>query len=411
LYAGRFGSVKTHASGIYGAVRLPRRGVWQVDFQHPFKVDKNAEIAEKTGRLAAALAAEGLGGVLLGAQHNFAWLTAGGRSGVDLSREPGACALLVRADGRRFVLASRIEMARMLEEELAGLEFEPVEYGWEEEKASTSFVADLAASLLEGASALGSDLPAGPGLKVVESAVARCRYSLTPPEQERFHRLGRDAGEVVGEFAKSLEPGETESEVARRLNDALAARGMHSVVTLVAADERLPKYRHPVPTERAWERVLMLVTCARRGGLVASLTRIVCAGTVPEELSRRTRAVAHVNARLLAATRPGAVGSELFRTVADAYAEEGFAGEERLHHQGGACGYRTRDWVAHPASAEVVRTDQAFAWNPSITGTKAEETCFASADGVEILTTSPAWPQIPVRLDGREYNCPDVLAL
>ena len=374
-------------------------------------MDKHAEIELKTGRLAEALAAEGLGGVLLGAQHNFAWLTAGGRSGVDLSREPGACALLVRADRKRFVLASRIEMARMLEEELSGLEFEPVEYAWEDEKASPTFVSDLAASLLEGGSALGSDLPAGPGVKVFEGAVARCRYRLTTSEQERFRQLGRDAGEVVGTFARGLEPGETELEVARRLNDRLAARGMHSVVTLVAADERLPKFRHPVPTSREWERVLMLVTCARRRGLVASLTRIVCAGAVPEELRNRTHAVARVNARLLAATRPGAVGSELFGTVAAAYAVEGFEGEEHLHHQGGACGYRTRDWVAHPASAEVVQPEQAFAWNPSITGTKAEETCFVSADGVEILTTSPDWPQITVRVDGREYPSPDVLPL
>ena len=122
--------------------------------------------------------AEGLGGVLLGAQHNFAWLTAGGRSGIDLSREPGAGTLMVRADGKRFVIASRIEMARLLEEELAGAEFEPVEYAWEDEKASPALVADLAARLTEGGGALGSDLPAGPGLKVVEGTVARCRYQL-----------------------------------------------------------------------------------------------------------------------------------------------------------------------------------------------------------------------------------------
>lgn len=374
-------------------------------------MDKKAEIDEKTGRLASALAAEELGGVLLGSQHNFAWLTAGGSNGIDLSREQGACALLLRADGKRFVLASRIEMARLLEEELAGADFEPIEYGWEEEKASPTFVADLAASLLEDGSALGSDLPAGPGVKVIEGAVARCRYRLTPPELERFRLLGRDAGEVVGAFARRLEPGEAETEVARRLSDALAARGMRSVVTLVASDERLPKFRHPVPSARRWERTLMLVTCARRGGLIASLSRIICAGQVPDELRRRTDAVARVNARLLASTRPGAIGSELYGVASAAYAEQGFAGEEHLHHQGGACGYRTRDWVAHPASLETVMHGQAFAWNPSITGSKAEETCIASDVGVEILTTTPEWPQISVRVDGREYPSPDVLAL
>ena len=372
-------------------------------------VDRREEIGEKTERLVRVLAAEGLGGALLASQHNFAWLTAGGTSGVDTSREAGACALLVRGDGRRFVLASRIEMARVLAEEITAGEFEPVEFGWEEEKSSPTFLADRARALLDGG-ALGSDLASG-GAAVVEGVVARCRYQLTESEVERFRLLGRDAGEAIGELVRKLEPGEAEKEVARRADGALAARGIHSVVTLVAADERVQKFRHPVPTERRWERVLMVVVCARRAGLIASLTRIVCAGGVPEELRRRTAAAASVNARLLGATRPGAVGSELYSVAARAYAEEGFEGEQHLHHQGGAAGYRTRDWVAHPACAETVQLGQAFAWNPSVTGTKVEETCITTADGVEVLTTSPAWPQIPVSFEGREYPSPDVLPL
>lgn len=357
------------------------------------------------------LTAEGVGGVLLTAQHNFAWLTAGGTNTVDMSREQGVCALFVRADGRRFLLANRIEIKRLLEEELAGTDFEPIDFGWEEEKAQPALLADLAASLVEDGSGLGSDLPLGQHTKQIEGAVARCRYSLTPPELERFRSLGRDAGEALGSFARALEPGETEREVARRMSDALGARGIRSVVTLVAADDRVKRFRHPVPTERSWERVLMLVTCAQRGGLIASLTRIVCAGAVPEELRRRTHAAAHVNARMLAATRPGARGSELYETAADAYAAEGFEGEEHLHHQGGAAGYRTRDWVAHPSCVETVQNLQAFAWNPSITGTKIEETCITSGEGIEVITTSPDWPQIPAHLEGREYFSPDVLSL
>ena len=357
------------------------------------------------------LAAEGLGGVLLGAQHNFAWLSAGGTNGVDASREAGACALLVRGDGKRFVLASRIEMPRLLAEEVTAEEFEPVEFAWEEEKSSPNFLTDRAHALLNEGGALGSDLAPTGGAYAVEDAVACCRYQLTESEVERYRLLGRDAGEAIGDLARSLEPGQTESEVARRADDSLAARGIRSVVTLVAADERLKKFRHPVPTGRRWERMLMVVICARRAGLITSLTRIVCAGGVPEELRRRTMSAARVNARLLAATRPGAVGSELYDAAARAYAEEGFKGEEGLHHQGGAGGYRTRDWLAHPASTDTVQVNQAFAWNPSITGTKVEETCIATASGVEVLTTTPDWPQIPVSIEGREYLSPDVLPL
>lgn len=357
------------------------------------------------------LAAENLGGVLITSQHNFSWLTAGGTNGIDTSREPGAGALLVRNDGKRFVLASRIEMPRLLDEELAGEDFEPIEFAWEEEKARPSLLAERARSLLSDNREFGSDLPMGAKVQTIEGALARCRYQLTLSEIERFRSLGLDAGRAINALMRSLTPGETEREVARRSADALAAYGIRAVVNLVAADERLQKYRHPVPTERKWERVLMVAVCARRHGLIASLTRIVSVGAVPDEMRRRTSALARVNARILSATRPGTTGAELYRLAGRAYGEEGFEGEEHLHHQGGACGYRTRDWVAHPSSEEKVYLNQAFAWNPSITGTKVEETCIVSVDGVETITSTTDWPQLTVQLNGREYNSPDVLTL
>ena len=114
--------------------------------------------------------------------------------------------------------------------------------------------------------------------------------------------------------------------------------------------------------------------------------------------------------RLLGATRPGATGRRLYEEAARAYAEAGFPGEQRKHHQGGACGYRTRDWVAHPGGDDVVDTPQAFAWNPSITGTKVEETVLALGDddGVEVVTSTPGWPAIAVDAGGATVEMPDV---
>lgn len=260
-------------------------------------------------------------------------------------------------------------------------------------------------------SPLGSDLPLGSSVNVVEDAIARARYKLTDSEVDRFKTLGRDAGEAIGKMARTLTPGLTEREVARQTNDVLATIGANSVVTLVAADERFQRFRHPVPTDLRWKKTLMIVVCARRGGLIASLTRIVCVGEIPDELIRRTQATADVNAQILAATKPGVSGAELYEVAARAYSDAGFPGEERLHHQGGATGYRTRDWVAHPQCTEQVQDRQAFAWNPSITGSKVEETCIAFDHGVEIITTTPGWPSLSVEADGREYLLPDVLSL
>src|SRR5262249_21652621 len=155
-------------------------------------------------------------------------------------------------------------------------------------------------------------------------------------------------------------PGMTENDIARQARSALAGRGIQPVVTLVAADERLAKYRHPVPTEKKWEKLVMIVITGRRSGLFVSLSRIVQIGSVPDELRRRTEACARVDAQLLSATRPGTTGGELYRTASRSYESEGFPGEEKLHHQGGATGYRGREWVAHPKCAETVQSPQAF---------------------------------------------------
>ena len=374
-------------------------------------MDQRREIEEKVERVVRLMHAEGLAGALVNAQHNFAWLTRGGTNGVDQSREAGVGTLLLTRDGRRFLLANRIEVERLLAEEVAGQGYEPVEFGWEEERASPTFVAERALALLDGGGPLGSDLPAGGATRVIEAGLSRARQRLTAEEVERYRALGRDAGEALGEVARSLVPGLTESEIARRAADAVAARGARSVVTLVAADERLKRFRHPVPTTLAWEKVVMVVVCARRGGLFVSLTRLVSAGPVPEDLQARTRAAAQVNAELYAATREGATGRELYAVAARAYARAGFPGEERLHHQGGASGYRTREWVAHPASEERVMDCQAFAWNPSVTGTKVEETCLARGGATEVITASPGWPQVRSEAGGREYFSPGVLAL
>ena len=355
-------------------------------------------------------AREKLAGVLLNAQHNFAWLTGGAFNGIDTSRENGAATLLVASDGRRFILANNIEMQRMLAEQVNAADFEPIEFSWLDEKASDDILYRKASEVL-GKANIAADVLVVPNIRPLEKLIAACRYSLTEAETDRFRQLGSDAGKAMRNVIAAIRPGESEIEIAAKMRTELLLGGMDSVVSLVAADHRIKKFRHPVPTDNRWRKILMMVTCAKRHGLIVSLTRLVCLGDAPSELLQRTEAAARINARVYSATLPGAVGSDLFRTLADAYAAEGFANEIELHHQGGAAGYRTRDWAAHPRSTEVVQLNQAFAWNPSITGTKVEETCIVSANGVEVITASPDFPQISTVIDGKEYLSPGILVI
>ena len=370
-----------------------------------------SEIEIKTERLVNMLAAENLGGVLINAQHNFAWATGGKSNRINASIENGACFLLFRRDGKRFVLANNIEMPRILSEEVSEADFEPVEFSWEDEKSAGDFVVKKALALLENNSNLASDLYFTNDVRPVENLIARCRFELTSAEIERYRKLGKDAGAAIGNLFGAIEPGETETEIARKAKDALEACGISSVVTLVGADERIAKYRHPAPTLNVWKKVLLVAVCAKREGLIASLSRIACVGEIPAELERRTAATAFVFARLAAATRAGASGAELYCIASEAYAEKDFAGEINRHHQGGAAGYKSRDWVAHPKNGEIVLQNQAFAWNPTVAGAKTEETFITSGDTIEIITASPNFPQISIETDGRAIISPGVLSL
>ncbi|MEQ1921149.1 MAG: aminopeptidase P family protein [Pyrinomonadaceae bacterium] len=369
------------------------------------------ELEEKTERLVHILVENDLDAVIINAQHNFAWLTGGGSNGVDLSRENGIGSIIVTRDGDRFILANVIEIERLLAEEVSEDDFDPIDFNWQGEKANPASVLEKARFVLETNARVATDIPMFSGIPAIEGKIAACRYQLTPNEAERYRSLGVDAGAVIKKVIDNIAAGESEIEIAEKIRHELALGGMTSVVTLVAADERISRYRHPVPTGNPWSKTLLLVTCAKRGGLIASLSRMVCIGDVPDELKIKTEAAAYVNACLLNATRPGVTGAELYQVAANAYTEKGLTDEINRHHQGGAAGYRTRDWVAHPASGEVVQEDQAFAWNPSITGTKVEETCILTAGGIEVLTASPDFPTITTVIDGQTYSSPGVLSI
>jgi antitoxin VapB len=60
----------------------------------------------------------------------------------------------------------------------------------------------------------------------------------------------------------------------------------------------------------------------------------------------------------------------------------------------------------------VVESPQAFAWNPTVTGTKVEETVLLREDNrLQVVTASPGWPSVRVEVRGQSIAVPDVLPL
>jgi hypothetical protein len=52
---------------------------------------------------------------------------------------------------------------------------------------------------------------------------------------------------------------------------------------------------------------------------------------------------------------------------------------------------------------------QAFAWNPSVRGSKSEDTILVTETGPEILTNWPEWPALDVTVDDETIQRPAIL--
>ena len=134
----------------------------------------------------------------------------------------------------------------------------------------------------------------------------------------------------------------------------------------------------------------MLVVSAERGGLYANVTQIVDFEEPERELKRRQEACETILGRLREeATQPGRTLAEAFQDCQHFYEEAGFRDEWKLHHQGGMTGYASREIIATPQTHQQIQVGQAFAWNPSITGVKAEETFVLTESGSEVITRLP----------------------
>ena len=153
----------------------------------------------------------------------------------------------------------------------------------------------------------------------------------------------------------------------------------------------------------------MMVLGARRGGLIVSVTRLVHFGELPDDLRKRHHAVQTVDAAAILGTRQGRGVRNVFSDIRSTYTDQGFPDEWKLHHQGGLTGYLPREYIATPTDHHAVELNQAFAWNPSIAGTKSEDTILVTEFGPEVLSATPDWPTREVIIADRAVQRPEIL--
>ena len=366
-------------------------------------MNRMEEFQEKETRLHAVMDANGLEGIVLKKQANFSWLTAGGYNRVGLATEAGVTTLLITRT-RRYLIASRIEMRRMLVEEgLADLGFEPLEFEWFEDREE-----EIVRKVVPDAGNVGSDTEMT-GFRPMDGAIKKARYSLTSPEIERFRFLGEKASVAVEKVMLGVRRGDSELEIAGRVGPELWKNGIDLPGILVAADERIYAYRHPIPTAKMLRRHLMVAVNARYKGLVVSLTRMMHIGRPSPALTKQFENNLEIECRMIAATRPGVALNVPFCTAQEAYREFGATDEWQLHHQGGGIGYTGRDFKVTPNIPGTVQDNQAFCWNPSITGTKTEDSFIATTAGPIMLSQAVVFPVKSIIVGELAFRRPNML--
>jgi Xaa-Pro aminopeptidase len=358
------------------------------------------EISEKLSLLRDLAFRKALDAILLQRVSSIAWATGGASAYVNTASSIGEASLLITGKNQ-YLITNNIEATRLEKEE--GL----ASQGWDFH-ITPWYENELSVQKLTKGLKLGADNDF-PGAMDLSGEIAHLRANLNHEEGEHFRVLGQLCAQAMDTTARSVHPGQTEFEIASLLAREAEARGMQAIVNLIAVDERIFNFRHPLPTDIKLNHYVMLVLCGRRWGLVCSLTRLVYFGKLPDEIRHKADAVAHVDATMIAATRPGDTLGQIFRIVQEAYAAVGYADEWKLHHQGGPAGYEPREYLATPGSKDIVIAGQVYAWNPSITGCKSEDSVLISDGGFEILSVIPGWPMLKVDVAGQIIERPDIL--
>ncbi|OIQ08019.1 hypothetical protein MTCOM_03430 [Moorella thermoacetica] len=364
--------------------------------------NRQKEVAKKEVRLRDLAARKGLEGICLSRAINFAWFTAGGNNRVATATETGVAALVILGD-KKYLVAPKNEIDRFMVEQVPDLGFEPWTYEWytSREEAITALV---------GEQRIGTDIPLG-NWQVLGAELNQLRYSLTEEEIERAREVGQICSRELAATCVAIYPGMTDWEIQAELSRRLLNYGVRPAVLLVGNDDRAFKYRHPVPVGQKLEKYAIIGLVGEKGGLHMALTRAVHFGRIPDKLSRLQEVALKVETAFLAATAVGASSRDIFQRGVAAYADAGFPDEWRRHHQGGAIGYAPREYRAGEGANEVIQPNQMVAWNPTVQGTKSEDTLLVKDNnGLEFLTPVPEWwPTAKISIGRQEFDRPLIL--
>ncbi len=357
----------------------------------------------KEEKLRNLLTSLNLDAIVLTRRRNVSWLTCGGEYYILHSTDESVIALVITKE-EKLLFTTNNEIDRILDEEpISQLGYRTVVHKWYEKSPL-----DAALEYLKGVGSIGTDVPVS-GCTCIESHLRELRLVLTTYEIGRLKELGATSARLLGNVLRDLRKGITEQELAGELLHEFARYGIRLPVILIAADDRAFRYRHPLPKDRKINEHVIVSIAAEKWGLHVTLTRLVHFGSLPTELRKRYEAVAKVDAMYLSMTRPGIKACDALRKGIEVFSSLGYPDEWERHTQGGWISYLPREIVIDLRTERCFGEYEAVSWNPTITGTKVEDTFIITNEGPVNVTYDSKWPMLTVEINGYKFERPDIL--
>lgn len=340
--------------------------------------------AERQAGVRALLAASGLDALLVAHLPNIRYLT--GFTG-------SSALLLLRADGALLITDSRYATQAPVEVGATAQVAIAQTNTWERLRRALAERPEQAvgfeAHALTARDA-GRLKDAARRTAPVDELVEGLRAIKAPEEIDAIRAAAALAGEALAEVLPGIRVGESELEVASRLEAALRRRGSewHPFPTIVASGPRsaLPHARTSARVIQPGE-FLLLDFGAQVDGYCADLTRTVVVGRRADERQRQVyEAVRAAQQRARREVRAGMTGREADALARDLLASRGF-GEAFSHSLGHGLGLEVHEAPRLAATAEAplpvgaVVTIEPGAYLPGWGGVRLEDDVALTAGG------------------------------
>jgi len=351
-------------------------------------------VNDKVDKIRKILSESNFDAIEITSQANFSYIS-GGRGFIGLASTV-ACGSLLITQEKVVLISENIEIDRLYNEQLdAHPQVEKQSFPWDKPQKRALIMEELTKNLrLASENDLAAEL-------------FSIRTVMTPYDIDQMKQLSLESASILENICKTLTPGMTEYELAGQISKALWEQNIEPITILIGFDERALSYRHPVMNGAKLKNYALIGICARRNGLITSISRDVLIEADKAMMEKHTKC-AYVNAAFLDNLEIGSTLGQVYQKAVAVYAKEGYPGEEKFHHQGGLTGFIPRELKAMSESMHRIRENELYAFNPTLQGAKVEDTVLVTKEGIVNLTDTGNYTYVDIEINGKTYKTPTV---